>query len=213
MRIICLDLEGVLIPEVWIEVATKTGIPELRLTTRDIDNYDTLMKHRIGILSKHRISLAAIQEVTASIEPLAGARDFLDQLRALYQVAILSDTYVEFAGPIIRKLGQPLLLCNELATNGSGQIVDYRLRQEDGKRRAVDGFRSMGLHVTAVGDSFNDISMIRASDSGVLFRPSDAVRNANPDLPVVEEHTALLAAIGRPAAFPKGGRKGTDTVA
>lgn len=205
MRIICLDLEGVLIPEMWIRVADKTNIEDLRLTTRDVDDYDKLMRHRIEVLEKHNLTLTDIRRITSDVEPLEGAREFLDILRSEFQVAILSDTFVEFAMPAIARLGMPLILCNELVIDQSSRIVDYRLRQQEGKRQAVRSFRTMNLQVTAVGDSFNDITMIREANCGVLFRPSEAVRMANPDLPVTNDHVELLEVL-------RTGRRNSNTV-
>lgn len=195
MDIVCLDLEGVLIPEMWIRVAEATSTDDLLVTTRDIADYDELMRFRIGVLEREGISLPDIQEITRDVEPLPGAAAFLNGLRVRTQVAILSDTFVQFVTPIMERLNRPLLLCNELVTDGSGMIVDYRLRQPDGKRRAVESFRSLNLHVQAVGDSFNDISMLRAADQGYLFRPSRKVIDANPDLPRTESHDDLLGLI------------------
>ncbi|MFW5683875.1 MAG: bifunctional phosphoserine phosphatase/homoserine phosphotransferase ThrH [Spirochaetota bacterium] len=195
MDIVCLDLEGVLAPEMWILVAEATATEELRLTTRDISDYDELMRYRIRILAERGISLADIQRVVAHVEPLDGASAFLTSLRRHTPVAILSDTFVQFVAPLMERLGQPLLLCNELVTDESGMIVDYQLRQQDGKRRAVEAFRSLNLRVQAVGDSFNDISMLRTADRGFLFRPSQTVIDAHPDLPRTTEHGELLALI------------------
>lgn len=192
MDIVCLDLEGVLIPEMWIRVAEATRTEELRLTTRDIDDYDRLMRHRIEVLGKRGISLADIQAITRSVEPLDGAAEFLGRLRAATQVAILSDTFVQFVAPIMERLGRPFLLCNELVIDERGMITDYRLRQEDGKRTAVRAFRSLNMRVQAVGDSFNDVAMLRAADRGILFRPSATVTAAHPDLPRCDGHRELL---------------------
>lgn len=192
MRIVCLDLEGVLIPEMWIRVAEATGVEDLRVTTRDISDYDELMRYRLKILSQHGITLPMIHEAIADVRPLDGAPHFLEELRSRRQVAILSDTYVEFVTAIMPQLGYPLILCNDLQTDEAGAITDYRLRQQDGKRRAVEGFRGMGLTTIAAGDSFNDITMIRAADGGVLFKPSEAVVAANPDLPVANDYDSLL---------------------
>lgn len=195
MDIVCLDLEGVLIPEMWIRVAEATETSELRVTTRDISDYDELMRYRIGILKERCISLPDIQSIIRDVEPLPGATGFLRELRRRTQVAILSDTFVQFVAPIMERLDQPFLLCNELVTDTDGMITGYRLRQKDGKRRAVEAFRAMELRVQAVGDSFNDITMLRAAHRGYLFRPSDTVVSANPDLPRTSDHEELLAAI------------------
>ena len=195
MDIVCLDLEGVLIPEMWIEVAEATGTEELRVTTRDIADYDELMRYRLGVLATREISLPDIQRITRETLPLDGARRFLADLRQHCQVAILSDTFIQFVAPIMKRLDQPFLLCNELVTDDHGMITDYRLRQKDGKRRAVEAFRRMNLRVQAVGDSFNDISMLRAAHSGYLFRPSETVASAHPDLPRTGDHGELLRII------------------
>ena len=191
MHIICLDLEGVLIPEMWLEVAERTGVADLRLTTRDVADYDELMRHRIAVLERNRISLADIQSVTGEVAPLPGAPEFLASLRRRAQVAILSDTFVEFVSAVMGKLSHPFLLCNRLETSASGMICGYTLRQQDGKERAVQLFRQMNTTVSAAGDSFNDISMLRAADRSVLFRPSETVRSAHPDLPVALSYEEL----------------------
>ncbi|MFW5776733.1 MAG: bifunctional phosphoserine phosphatase/homoserine phosphotransferase ThrH [Spirochaetota bacterium] len=195
MDVVCLDLEGVLIPEMWIMVADATATDELRLTTRDISDYDELMRHRIDVLERRGITLADIRRAIAPVEPLPGAVGFLHDLRRRVQVAILSDTFVEFVDGVMERLGRPFLLCNELVTDEHDRVVDYRMRQPDGKRRAVEAFRELNLRVQAVGDSFNDISMIRAADRGYLFRPSDTVIAAHPDLPVARTHEDLLEII------------------
>jgi phosphoserine / homoserine phosphotransferase len=192
MTIVCLDLEGVLIPEMWIRVAEATDVKELRVTTRDIEDYDELMQYRLKILADRNISLPDIHRAIAGVQPLDGAAAFLKQLRSERQVAILSDTFVEFVTGVIPALDWPLILCNELETNDSGMITNYRLRQPEGKRRAVEGFKSMNLTTIAAGDSFNDIAMIRSADAGVLFRPSEKVVSANPDLPVANDYQSLL---------------------
>ena len=193
--IVCLDLEGVLIPEMWIRVAEATETEELRVTTRDIADYDELMRHRLRVLDERGITLPMIQEITSDVEPLQGATEFLSRLRRNRQVAILSDTFVQFVAPVMDRLSQPFLLCNELVTDSTGRITDYTLRQPDGKRRAVEAFRELNLRVQAVGDSFNDISMLRAAHRGFLFRPSTTVTDAHPDLMVTADHSTLLEAI------------------
>jgi len=193
MTIVCLDLEGVLIPEMWIRVAEATEVSELRLTTRDIEDYDELMRYRLKILAERRISLPEIQRVISDVRPLDGAIDFLRELRSQRQVVILSDTYVEFVAGAMEHLDWPLILCNELETDESGMITNYRLRQPDGKLHAVEGFRSMNLRTIAAGDSFNDIAMIRAADAGVLFRPSEKVVQTHPDLPLANDYESLLS--------------------
>lgn len=195
VNIVCLDLEGVLIPEMWVRVAEATGTDELKLTTRDIADYDELMRYRLRVLGERGISLGDIRTITAAVEPLEGAAAFLQELRSLTAVAILSDTFVQFVAPVMERLERPFLLCNELVTDEDGMIVDYRLRQRDGKRRAVEAFRELNLRVQAVGDSFNDISMLRAADRGYLFRPSATVTAAHPDLVTTNDHEELLALI------------------
>ncbi len=192
MEMVCLDLEGVLVPEIWITFADKVGIAELRLTTRDIPDYDELMQHRLAILRRYRISLSDIHQVIRQIDPMPGAVDFLDELRSETQAVILSDTFVQFAGPLMEKLNRPTLFCNELLVNGNGQIDGYRLRQPDGKRHAVLAFRSLNMRVTAIGDSYNDLSMIRTADAGALFRPPARITDEHQDLPVFHEYNDLL---------------------
>jgi len=192
VKLACLDLEGVLIPEMWIRVAEETGIEELRVTTRDIADYDELMCYRLGILERQGVKLPDILKAISDVQPLPGAIEFLAALRTHCQVVILSDTYVEFMGHMLGQLDWPFLLCNELETDDEGRITNYRLRQQDGKRRAVEAFKSLNVHTVAAGDSFNDISMIREADAGVLFKPSDAVVSAHPDLPVANDYTSLL---------------------
>jgi phosphoserine/homoserine phosphotransferase len=192
MTIVCLDLEGVLIPEMWIRVAEATAVTELRLTTRDIEDYDELMQYRLKILAERNISLPDIRQAILGVTPLDGAIEFLNRLRSECQVAILSDTFVQFVTGVMAQLGRPLILCNELVTDDAGRITNYRLRQPEGKRQAVEAFKSMNLTTIAVGDSFNDISMIRTADRGVLFRPSAAVVEANPDLRVANDYDSLL---------------------
>jgi phosphoserine/homoserine phosphotransferase len=188
MYVVCLDLEGVLIPEIWINFAHATGIEELRLTTRDIPDYDVLMKKRLGILADHNLKLGDIQKVIGTMEPLEGARDFLDDLRSQTQVVILSDTFTQFARPMMEKLAWPTLFCNSLVVDEQDRVVDYRLRQKDGKRKAVEGFQSMGFRVIAAGDSYNDLTMIRKAEKGILFCPPDNIIAENPDLPVARNY-------------------------
>ena len=198
MTIVCLDLEGVLIPEMWIRVAEATGVKELRVTTRDIEDYDELMQYRLKILAEQNISLPDIQRAIADVRPLEGAIDFLKDLRSQREVAILSDTYVEFVTGVMAQLDWPLILCNELETDDSGMITDYRLRQPEGKRQAVEAFKAMNLKTIVAGDSFNDIAMIRSADVGVLFRPSDKVMETHPDLPVANDYESLLSELLAP---------------
>ncbi len=195
MFVVCLDLEGVLVPEIWINVAKKTGIDELKLTTRDISDYDVLMKRRIGILDEHKLKLKDIQDVISTMQPLEGAENFLNSLREMTQVVILSDTFTQFASPLMKKLGWPTIFCNELLIDKTGRIADYSLRQKDGKKHAVKGFHSMGFKVIASGDSYNDLSMIREADGGVLFCPPDKIVKENPDLPVALDYKQLLGSI------------------
>ncbi|MBN1647524.1 MAG: bifunctional phosphoserine phosphatase/homoserine phosphotransferase ThrH [Spirochaetales bacterium] len=197
MNLVCLDLEGVLVPEIWIAFSEKTGIEELRLTTRDIPDYNVLMKRRLGILDEHKLRLADIQEVISGIDPLDGALEFLNELRARYQVIILSDTFEEFARPLMRKLGWPTLFCNSLVVDGNGRIIDFSLRQQDGKRRAVEALHSAGMTVTAAGDSYNDINMIKTADHGVLFLPPDNIVEEFPELPVARDYPTLMSEIRR----------------
>lgn len=195
MHLVCLDLEGVLVPEIWINVALATGIEELKLTTRDISDYDVLMKKRIGILDRHNLKLKDIQRVIGGMDPLEGAKEFLNELRSLTQVVILSDTFDQFARPLMEKLQWPTLFCNTLIIDGSGAIADYRLRQKDGKRKAVEAFKTIGLSVISSGDSYNDITMLKTADAGVLFRPPENVKAEFPELPAVETYGDLLKEI------------------
>ena len=195
MNIVCLDMEGVLVPEIWIAFSEATGIPELRRTTRDEPDYDKLMNFRIGILHEHGLGLKEIQEVIATIDPLEGAKEFLDELRANGQALILSDTFEQFAMPLMKKLGWPTLFCNTLEVAESGEIVGYHMRCEQSKLTTVRGLQSIGFETIAVGDSHNDLAMIRASKAGFLFRSTDAIKAENPDSQAFEEFDDLLAAI------------------
>ncbi len=197
MYIVCLDLEGVLVPEIWITFAEKTGIKELRLTTRDISDYDILMKKRIKILKENNLKLKDIQKVIGSMEPLEGAKEFLDDLRAKTQIIILSDTFQEFAKPLMEKLGRPTLFCNSLVLDGDGSIVDYTLRQKDGKRQAVEALRSIGFKVIAAGDSYNDVTMLKAADRGIFFKPPQTISEEFSQFPVVHTHEALMREIDK----------------
>jgi phosphoserine/homoserine phosphotransferase len=189
--IVAMDLEGVLVPEVWIAVSEKTGIEKLRLTTRDISDYDELMRMRIAILDERGLNLRDIQEVISSMDPLPGARAFLDWLRQEVQPVILSDTYYEFAHPLMKKLGFPTLFCNSLETDGDGTITSYHLRIHDGKRRAVEAFKGIGFGVIAMGDSYNDTTMLGEADLGILFRPPDNVIREFPQFRVFEKYGAV----------------------
>ena len=195
MCITCLDLEGVLVPEIWIAFAEETGISEFRRTTRDEPDYDKLMRYRIDLLAKHGLGLKEIQAVIAKVDPLPGAREFLDALRAKTQVAILSDTFYEFAMPLMKKLGYPTLMCNQLKTDADGRIVGYAMRCPQSKLTTVKALQSCGFETVAAGDSFNDLAMIRASKAGFLFRSTEAIKTANPDLPAFESYDEFLAAI------------------
>ncbi|HEY8154285.1 MAG TPA: bifunctional phosphoserine phosphatase/homoserine phosphotransferase ThrH [Myxococcota bacterium] len=195
MKIACLDLEGVLVPEIWINVAERTGIPELRRTTRDEPDYDVLMKQRIAILARHGLGLPDIQRVIAGMQPLPGAAEFLDWLRELAPVVILSDTFAEFAAPLMRQLGHPALLCHSLEVDGRGRIQGYRIRLADQKRLAVRAFRQLNLRVIAAGDSYNDTAMLAEADAGILFRPPDNVIAEFPQFPVTRDYDELRRAI------------------
>ncbi|GMV37193.1 MAG: hypothetical protein AMXMBFR61_17010 [Fimbriimonadales bacterium] len=197
MQVACLDLEGVLVPEVWINVAERTGIDDLRVTTRDMPDYDALMRQRLRILDAHDLGIADIQAAIAAMGTLPGAREFLDWLRENFQVIILSDTFYEFAAPLIKQLGNPVLLCHRLSIDDSGKIVGYRLRMPDQKRAAVQAFRSLNFPVIAVGDSYNDTNMLRAADVGILFRPPDNVIAEFPQFPVTYTYEELRAAFER----------------
>ena len=195
MNVVCLDLEGVLAPEIWIAFADKVGIPELRRTTRDEPDYDKLMRGRIDILDRNGLGLREISEVIEGIEPLPGAREFLDALRERAQVLILSDTFEQFARPIMRRLGSPTIFCNTLDVAADGRITGYRLRCANPKLTTVKALQSCGLETIAAGDSFNDIGMIRASKAGFLFRSTDAIKAANPDIPAFNGYDEFLNAI------------------
>ena len=194
MNISCLDLEGVLVPEIWIAFSEASGIPELRRTTRDEPDYDKLMNWRIGILAEHGLGLPQIQEVISTIDPLPGAKEFLDELRATTQVIILSDTFEEFAKPLMEKLGWPTIFCNSLEVSDEGMVTGFRMRCPESKLTTVRGLQAMGFDTIATGDSYNDLGMIKASKAGFLFRSTDAIKADNPDLPAYETYDELLAA-------------------
>jgi len=194
MNICCLDLEGVLVPEIWIAFSEASGIPELRRTTRDEPDYDKLMNWRIGILAEHGLGLPQIQEVISTIDPLPGAKEFLDVLRATTQVIILSDTFEEFAKPLMEKLGWPTIFCNSLEVSDEGMVTGFRMRCPESKLTTVRGLQAMGFDTIATGDSYNDLGMIKASKAGFLFRSTDAIKADNPDLPAYETYDELLAA-------------------
>ena len=191
MQIVCLDLEGVLVPEIWIEFAGRTGIAELARTTRDEPDYDTLMRGRLGLLRQHALGLPDIQEVIAQMGPLPGAREFLDALRADYQVIILSDTFYEFARPLMRQLGSPTLFCHSLEADGAGMVVDYRLRLPDQKRQAVEHLKALNFGVVAAGDSYNDTAMLGAADRGIFFHPPESIVREFPQFPVTWSYGEL----------------------
>jgi phosphoserine/homoserine phosphotransferase len=196
--IACLDLEGVLVPEIWINVAEATGIEALRITTRDEPDYDKLMRNRIAILEQHELKLADIQAVIRRMGPLEGAREFIAWLRSRYQVVILSDTFYEFAAPLMEQLDHPCLFCNSLIVDEQNRVRDYRLRIRDGKRKAVMAFKLLNFEVVAAGDSYNDITMLSEADSGILFRPSDTVVRDHPQFPVTRTYDELRAAFATP---------------
>ena len=195
MNIVCLDLEGVLVPEMWIAFAEATGIPEFRRTTRDEPDYDKLMRFRLDLLARHGLGLGEIQAAIAGVEPLEGAREFLDALRARTQVVIISDTFEQFARPLMRKLGWPTLFCNTLEVGEGGRVTGYRLRCSQSKLTTVKALQSCGFETIAAGDSFNDIAMIRASKAGFLFRSTERIKAENPDLPAVESYDEFLKGI------------------
>ena len=197
MEIVCLDLEGVLVPEIWIAFAEKTGIEELRITTRDEPDYHKLMDYRIGILKSHGLCLSDIQDVIAGIKPLPGAYDFVMKLREMTQLAILSDTFTEFALPLMRQLDYPTILCNSLRVDSDGSITGINMRAENVKKKAIEGFRHMGFRTFAAGDSYNDIAMIREADGGCLFRAPENILREEKDLEIVTEYDDLIAAVRR----------------
>ncbi len=195
MNVVCLDLEGVLVPEIWIAFAKASGIPELTRTTREEPDYDKLMKWRIGVLKGHGLGLNEIRAIIDKIEPLDGAKAFLDELRSFVQVIILSDTFTQFGMPLMAKLGYPTLMCNTLEVAENGEITGYKMRVEDSKYSTVKALQSIGFETIAAGDSYNDLGMIRASKAGFLFRSTDKIKADNPDLPAYEEYGELMAAI------------------
>ena len=195
MKIVCLDLEGVLVPEIWIAFSEATGIPELRRTTRDEPDYDKLMKFRIGILKEKNLSLADIQKVISGMDVLPGAREFVEELRQLSQLIILSDTFQEFAKPLMAKLGYPTLFCNSLELDSKGMITNYKLRQKEGKMHAVAALKTLNMRVFAAGDSFNDLAMIREAHAGCLITPPEAIKKSCADLKSLENFDELLAEI------------------
>lgn len=195
MEIVCLDLEGVLVPEIWIAFAKESGIPELKRTTRDEPDYDKLMKWRIGILKEHGLGLKEIQETIAKIDPIPGAKEFLDELRSLTQVIIISDTFTQFATPLMKKLGWPTIFCNSLEVADNGEITGFKMRIENSKYTTVKALQSIGYDTIASGDSYNDLGMIKASKAGFLFKSTDKIKADNPELPAYETYDELLDAI------------------
>lgn len=195
MNIVCLDLEGVLVPEIWIAFAKESGIPELKRTTRDEPDYDKLMKWRLGILKEHGLGLKEIQETIAKIDPIPGAKEFLDELRSITQVIIISDTFSQFAGPLMKKLGMPTIFCNTLEVAENGEITGFKMRVENSKYSTVKALQSVGFETIASGDSHNDLGMIRASKAGFLFKSTEQIKKDNPDLEAYETYDELLDAI------------------
>ena len=195
MNIVCLDLEGVLVPEIWVAFAEETGIPELKKTTRDEPDYDKLMKWRLGILKEHGLGLKEIQETIAKIDPMPGAKEFLDELRSMTQVIIISDTFTQFAAPLMKKLGWPTIFCNSLEVAEDGEITGYRMRVENSKYSTVKALQSIGFEKIASGDSHNDLGMIKASKAGFLFKSTEQIKKDNPELPAYETYDELMEAI------------------
>ena len=195
MYITCLDLEGVLVPEIWIAFAEATGIPELKRTTRDEPDYNKLMQYRLAILKEYGLGLKEIQDVIATIDPMPGAKEFLDELRTLCQVIIISDTFTQFAAPLMKKLGMPTIFCNTLEVAESGEVTGFKMRVENSKYATVKALQSIGFETIASGDSYNDLGMIKASKAGFLFKSTDKIKADNPDLPAFETYDELMAAI------------------
>ena len=195
MNIVCLDLEGVLVPEIWIAFAEASGIPELKRTTRDEPDYDKLMKWRIGILKEHGLGLKEIQDTIAKIDPIPGAKEFLDELRSITQVIIISDTFTQFAGPLMKKLGYPTIFCNSLEVADNGEITGFKMRIENSKYTTVKALQSIGFQTIASGDSHNDLGMIKASKAGFLFKSTEQIKKDNPELPAYEKYDELMEAI------------------
>ncbi len=195
MEVVCLDLEGVLVPEIWIAFSEASGIPELKRTTRDEPDYNKLMRWRLGILKEHGLGLKEIQKTIAEIDPLEGAKEFLDELRSLTQTIIISDTFTQFASPLMKKLGMPTIFCNSLVVADNGEITDFKMRIEKSKLSTVKALQSIGYDTIAAGDSYNDLDMILASKAGFLFRSTEQIKKDHPELPAFEEYGDLLAAI------------------
>ena len=200
MYITCLDVEGVLVPEIWVAFAEESGIPELKKTTRDEPDYDKLMKWRLGVLKEHGLGLKEIQETIEKIQPLPGAKEFLDELRSFSQVILISDTFAEFASPLMEKLGRPTLFCNSLEVSGNGEITGYKMRVEQTKLTTVKALQSIGFETIASGDSYNDLGMIQASKAGFLFRSTDKIKAEYPNIPDYETYDELLGAIKKAMA-------------
>jgi len=200
VQLVCLDLEGVLVPEIWIEFAERTGIPELRRTTRDEPDYDTLMRYRLDLLRQHKLGLPDIQRVIATMAPMAGAREFLDALRRDFQVIILSDTFYEFAMPLMAQLGMPTLFCHRMEADADGWVVNYHLRMPNQKKESVRRFKELNFQVIAAGDSYNDTAMLAEAHAGILFHPPQNVIDEFPQFPVTLSYTGLRAAIDKAAA-------------
>ena len=195
MNIVCLDLEGVLVPEIWVAFAEETGIQELKKTTRDAPDYDKLMKWRLGILKEHGLGLKEIQETIAKIDPMPGAKEFLDELRSMTQVIIISDTFTQFAAPLMKKLGYPTIFCNSLEVAENGEITGFKMRVENSKLTTVKALQSIGFQTIASGDSHNDLGMIKASKAGFLFKSTEQIKKDNPELPAYETYEELMEAI------------------
>ncbi len=195
MNIVCLDLEGVLVPEIWIAFAEASGIPELKRTTRDEPDYEKLMKWRIWILKEHGLGLKEIQDTIAKIDPIPGAKEFLDELRSITQVIIISDTFTQFAGPLMKKLGYPTIFCNSLEVADNGEITGFKMRIENSKYTTVKALQSIGFQTIASGDSHNDLGMIKASKAGFLFKSTEQIKKDNPELPAYETYDELMEAI------------------
>ena len=200
MYITCLDVEGVLVPEIWVAFAEESGIPELKKTTRDEPDYDKLMKWRLGVLKEHGLGLKEIQETIEKIQPLPGAKEFLDELRSFSQVILISDNFAEFASPLMEKLGRPTLFCNSLEVSGNGEITGYKMRVEQTKLTTVKALQSIGFETIASGDSYNDLGMIQASKAGFLFRSTDKIKAEYPHIPAYETYDELLGAIKKAMA-------------
>ena len=197
MYIVCSDLEGVFVLEIWVNVSQNTGIDELKLTTRDISDYNILMKRRLGLLQKYGLTLRDVQNVISLLKPLPGALEFVDWLRSKTQLIVVSDTFTEFADPLIRQLGRPTLFCHHLTTDSEGNITDYNLRQDDGKKHVVEALQNLNYKVIAIGDSYNDISMLRKADYGILYNPPQNVADEHPDLKVVKTYPSLKRIISQ----------------